>query len=95
MDSGAREPRIGSIGRRRRIGQCAGAPVARCTWWIAEKRSAIKAIPYTRKRELAKQLEHVKVSIRAKVEHPFRAIKRPFVHTRNRYRGLVKDIVRR
>ena len=37
------------------------------------------------------QLEHVKASIRAKVEHPFRVIKRQFGHMKVRYRGLVKN----
>lgn len=33
------------------------------------------------------QLEHVKARIRAKVEHPFRVIKRQFGHVKVRYRG--------
>lgn len=37
------------------------------------------------------RLEHVKASIRAKVEHPFRVIKRQFGHVKVRYRGLVKN----
>ena len=37
------------------------------------------------------QLEHVKASIRAKVEHPFRVIKRQFGHVKVRYRGLAKN----
>ncbi len=36
------------------------------------------------------QLEHVKARIRAKVEHPFRVIKRQFGHMKVRYRGLAK-----
>jgi IS5 family transposase len=75
----------GYIGAERR------APAPRRKWWIAEKRSVIKAIDDPRKRELAEQLEHIKASIRAKVEHPFRVIKRQFGHTRNRYRGLAKN----
>ena len=38
------------------------------------------------------QLEHVKASIRAKVEHPFRVIKRQFGHVKVRYRGLAKCV---
>ena len=34
------------------------------------------------------KLEHVKASIRAKVEHPFRVIKRQFGHAKVRYRGF-------
>ena len=37
------------------------------------------------------QLEHVKASIRAKAEHPFRVIKRQFGHIKVRYRGLAKN----
>lgn len=37
------------------------------------------------------KLEHVKASIRAKVEHPFRVIKRQFGHVKVRYRGLAKN----
>ncbi|WP_175854930.1 IS5 family transposase [Burkholderia anthina] len=37
------------------------------------------------------QLEQVKASIRAKVEHPFRVIKRQFGHVKVRYRGLAKN----
>jgi len=37
------------------------------------------------------QLEQTKASIRAKVEHPFRVIKRQFGHVKVRYRGLAKN----
>ena len=40
---------------------------------------------------LIDELERVKASIRAKVEHPFRVIKRQFGHVRVRYRGLKKN----
>ena len=40
---------------------------------------------------MLEQLEHVKARIRAKVEHPFRVIKRQFGHTKVRYRGLAKN----
>ncbi|WP_140637425.1 transposase, partial [Methylibium rhizosphaerae] len=33
----------------------------------------------------------MKASIRAKVEHPFRVLKRQFVFTKVRYRGLAKN----
>jgi len=41
--------------------------------------------------ELIDQIEKVKASVRAKVEHPFRVIKRQFEHTKVRYRGLKKN----
>ena len=37
------------------------------------------------------QLEQAKARIRAKVEHPFRVIKRQFGHMKVRYRGLAKN----
>jgi transposase, IS5 family len=40
---------------------------------------------------LIERLEHVKASIRAKVEHPFRVIKLQFGHVKARYRGLKKN----
>ena len=40
---------------------------------------------------LTDQVEHIKASIRAKVEHPFRVIKRQFGHVKVRYRGLTKN----
>lgn len=40
---------------------------------------------------LIEQLEHLKASIRVKVEHPFRVIKRQFGFTKVRYRGLAKN----
>jgi IS5 family transposase len=33
----------------------------------------------------------IKASVRAKVEHPFRVIKRQFGHVKVRYRGLAKN----
>lgn len=36
-------------------------------------------------------MEYLKASIRAKVQHPFRVIKRQFGFTKVRYRGLVKN----
>lgn len=37
------------------------------------------------------KLEQAKAHIRAKVEHPFRVIKRQFGHVKVRYRGLLKN----
>ena len=41
--------------------------------------------------QLTDQVERIKASIRAKVEHPFRVIKRQFGHVKVRYRGLKKN----
>lgn len=60
-------------------------------WWIAEKRSKIRAIKNQRERRWAERWEHRKASLRAKVEHPFRVIKRQFGYVKVRYRGLSKN----
>ena len=60
-------------------------------FWIAEKRSKVKAITDTILRGIVDELEHAKASIRAKVEHPFRVIKRQFGYMKVRYRGLAKN----
>ena len=40
---------------------------------------------------MAERVEKMKAGIRAKVEHPFRVIKRQFGFTRVRYRSLAKN----
>jgi IS5 family transposase len=52
------------------------APKCGRTFWIASKRSVVKAIEDPKLREITAQLEHAKASIRAAVEHPFRVLKR-------------------
>jgi transposase, IS5 family len=37
------------------------------------------------------QIERLKAGVRAKVEHPFRVLKRQFAYTKTRYRGLAKN----
>lgn len=62
------------------------------TWHVAmrpgKRRQLDKA---TASGQLLDQIEHMKASIRAKVEHPFRVIKRQFGHTKARYKGLAKN----
>ena len=58
---------------------------------IAAKPSVLKQIKRRGEQKLARELEHAKASLRAKVEHPFRVIKRQFGYTKVRYRGLVKN----
>ena len=41
--------------------------------------------------EIELVLEHIKASMRAKVEHPFRRIKQQFGYAKVRYRGLAKN----
>jgi IS5 family transposase len=58
---------------------------------IAEKPSKLRAMKNKRDRHYAKRWEHYKASVRAKVEHPFRVIKRQFGYIKVRYRGLAKN----
>ena len=60
-------------------------------FFIAAKRVRIQAIGNKRVRAREERWEHVKASVRAKVEHPFRVIKRQFGYTKVRYRGLAKN----
>ena len=50
-----------------------------------------KLNPFIEPEFIAEQAEKFKASVRAKVEHPFRVIKRQFGHTKVRYRGLLKN----
>ncbi|WP_286955298.1 transposase, partial [Pseudomonas sp. UBA7233] len=38
-----------------------------------------------------RKIEQTKAQVRAKVEHPFRVIKRQFGYTKVRFRGLLKN----
>jgi IS5 family transposase len=67
------------------------APKRGRKFWIAAKRSVVKAIEDRELRELTEKLEHVKASIRAAVEHPFRVLKRQFGYMKVRYKGLAKN----
>lgn len=60
-------------------------------FWIAEKPSKLRAMKNKRERKYAERWEHFKASLRAKVEHPFRVVKRQFGYTKVRYRGLAKN----
>lgn len=40
---------------------------------------------------LLDEIESLKASVRAKVQHPFRVVKRHFGHVKVRYRGLKKS----
>ena len=61
-------------------------------WHVAMKRSKRQALDKDNTVDaLIEQHEKTKASIRAKVEHPFRVIKRQFGYTKVRYRGLKKN----
>lgn len=59
-------------------------------WHIAARPSDIAKLD-GRSRERVRRQEHAKASVRAKVEHPFRVIKRQFGLTKVRFKGLVKN----
>ena len=63
------------------------------TWHIAMRPGKRTALDKENNRvdALIDQVEKIKASIRAKVEHPFRVIKRQFGYVRVRYRGLKKN----
>lgn len=61
------------------------------TWHIAAKRGKVKAMPEGRKKAAVEKRETAKASIRARVEHPFRVIKRQFGLAKVRFRGLAKN----
>jgi IS5 family transposase len=61
------------------------------TWQIAAKRGRIKAMPDGRAKRALEKREKAKASVRAKVEHPFRVIKRQFGLMKVRFRGLAKN----
>lgn len=60
-------------------------------WHIAVRPSDIAKLPEGRAKKTAQKMEHHKASVRAKVEHPFRVIKRQFGLTKVRFRGLAKN----
>jgi IS5 family transposase len=61
-------------------------------WHVAMRPGKRRALDKSRlSNQLIDQLERLKASVRAKVEHPFRVIKRQFGHVKVRYRGLKKN----
>jgi IS5 family transposase len=61
-------------------------------WHIAMKPGKRKTLDLSSPlAAMIEKVEKIKASIRAKVEHPFRVIKRQFGHVKVRYRGLAKN----
>jgi IS5 family transposase len=60
-------------------------------WHIAARPSDIAKLPAGRAKTRIQKNEHGKASVRAKVEHPFRVIKRQFGLVKVRFRGLAKN----
>lgn len=64
---------------------------SRIDWQVAAKRGTIEAMPEGALKEETKKVEKLKAQIRAKVEHPFRVIKRQFGYVKVRFKGLAKN----
>jgi len=61
-------------------------------WHVAMRRGKRKRLnSFIPSQAIAEQIEKLKASVRAKVEHPFRVIKRQFGFVKVRYRGLTKN----
>lgn len=61
-------------------------------WLIAARPGKVRVLKkHPRKNKTAINIEYLKASIRAKVEHPFRIIKCQFGFLKARYKGLMKN----
>ena len=61
-------------------------------WHVAMRPGLRRKLnPFIEPEFIAEQIERAKASVRAKVEHPFRVLKRQFGFTKVRYRGLAKN----
>ncbi len=62
------------------------------TWYVAMRPGKRKALDKNKPIDaLIDKIEKLKAGVRAKVEHPFRVIKRQFGFVKVRYRGLKKN----
>lgn len=61
------------------------------TWHGTEKRGNLKKMKEGPHKDLVTKFERAKAQIRPKVEHPFHAVKKLFLHRKVRYRGLLKN----
>ena len=60
-------------------------------WWIAMRPGKRKHLTDSSLDRATETREATKASIRAKVEHAFRVLKRQFGYTKVRYKGLAKN----
>ena len=67
------------------------ARFATVRWYVAAKRSKVKAMTEGKLKAATQALEKAKAQVRAYVEHPFHVIKNLFRHRKVRYRGLTKN----
>jgi len=68
-------------------------PDAKVEWLVAMRPGKRRSLRPDERGDdaLLEEWEQIKSSVRAKVEHPFRVIKRQFGHVKVRYRGLAKN----
>lgn len=64
---------------------------ARVRWFVAAKRSKVKAMAEGKLKEPTLAFEKAKAQMRAYVEHPFHVVKNLFRHRKARCRGLAKN----
>lgn len=57
----------------------------------AAKRSVVKKIKRAKLKRATEKLETLKAKVRARVEHPFRVVKRQFGFMKVRFKGLAKN----
>jgi len=60
-------------------------------WHIAMRPGKRRALGRSNMGRMLQSYERAKASLRSRVEHPFRVIKRQFGFTKVRYRGLAKN----
>ncbi len=60
-------------------------------WHIAAKRERIKALPDGPYKTAAQPVDTLKAAVRARVEHPFRVLKRQLGYSKVRFKGLAKN----
>lgn len=75
----------GYVGAEKRVKQ------TKLRWEIARRRGEVKRLPEGAVKDAAKAVEKLKAQVRARVEHPFRVIKRQFGYVKTRFRGLAKN----
>jgi IS5 family transposase len=73
------------------IGAQEHAPKAKVDWQISRKRGQVNQIANATERAKVIGEERRKAQIRARVEHPFRVVKRQFRYMKVRFKGLMKN----
>ena len=77
----------GYIGAEKRVAKSKHKRI----WHIAAKRGTVKAMAEGALKCATEELETLKAKFRARVEHPFRVVKRQFGFQKVRFKGLAKN----